>query len=62
MKVGQNRVELFIMHGQSKVLVPIGDACHRGDHKSDASTNVTTQTILSLFLSSPRRVMVQWCL
>lgn len=38
------------------------DSCHYSDHKSDASTNATTHTILSLFLSSPRRVMVQWSL
>lgn len=40
----------------------INVSCHRCDHKSDASTNATTHTILRLFLSSPRRVMVQWSL
>lgn len=60
MKVGQKRVELLIIHRQTGELIPIiADSCHRDDHKSDASTNATTHMILSLFLSLPRRVMVQ---
>lgn len=40
-------------HRQATQLAPIADSCHHGDHKSDVSTNATTHTILSLFLSSP---------
>lgn len=59
---GRSKSCRTIYNTSVSVLANIAVSCHHGDHKSDASTNATTHSILSLFLSSPRRVMVQWCL
>lgn len=58
MKVGQKRIKLFIKGVQSTIMLgSIIDGCRRDDHKLYVSTNAATHTILSLFLSSTRRVV-----